>query len=73
MEEADDKCPECGGEMRMESTAYGDYWTCSNENCDFSQNAEDMGDTFSEERYYELELGRELDGIVDKNFWIRSN
>lgn len=67
-EKENDRCPECGGEVRLESYSFGNFWGCSNEKCDFSCSADDMGDAFSVEKYRELEIERDLDAIVNEIF-----
>ena len=61
MEEADDKCPECGGEMRRKSGRYGSFWGCSNyPKCRFTCSA-DIGHRFSLKDYYAWKREKELD------------
>lgn len=61
MEEADDKCPECGGEMRRKSGKYGSFWGCSNyPKCRFTCSA-DIGYRFSLKDYYAWKREKELD------------
>lgn len=67
-ETENDRCPECGGKMQLESYSFGDFWACSNEKCDFSCSTDDMEDAFSVEKYHELEIERDLDGIVNEIF-----
>lgn len=56
-----DRCPECGGEMRLKSGRYGKFWGCSNyPGCHFTCDA-DIGDIFSLKKYREQEEQRQLD------------
>lgn len=69
MEEENDRCPECGGEMRRESSACGDYWICSNEKCDVACYAADIGDVFKEEKYFEWIRDMEIEHEFNEMFW----
>ena len=64
MKEKNDRCPECGGEMRLKSGRYSKFWGCSNyPKCCFTCDA-DIGDIFSLRKYQEHKSQMELDGFL---------
>lgn len=66
MEEENDRCPECGGEMRLKSGRYGEFWGCSNyPKCRFTCDS-DIGYTFSLSKYLEYKNQKELDGFLNE-------
>ena len=69
MQEENDRCPECGGEMRRDSTTYGDYWACSNEKCDVACRVDDIGPVFKEEKYFEWIRDMEIEYEFNEMLW----
>lgn len=64
-----DRCPECGGEMRREFTTYGDYWVCSNEKCDVVCRVDDIGPVFKEEKYSAWIRDMEIEYEFNEMLW----
>lgn len=63
-DEKNDRCPECGGEMRLKSGRYGKFWGCSNyPKCNFTCDAE-IGSRFSLNEYRAWEREKELDAFL---------
>lgn len=69
MEEENNRCPECGGVMRLEFSDLGDFWICSNEKCDVACDVDEIGYVFTEEKYYEWQRAKEIEYEFNKMLW----